>query len=265
MSSTGLAIDRASEETRSRVSARFFRHPNELCTPGHQHPSAQLMLLTAGFVTIRTPTARHVLPPHLFVFLPPNIDHSVGSSGDVEGFHVCLTREFDGVMPPRPFPFEGSRLLLEIVKRLWQCQLDGTEVSSECNLVRALMDELTNALESKFTLQMPTDVRLLDMASEILRYPAKSRSLQQWSAQAGIPERTIFRRFKEETGMSFNLWVQHARMMTAATQLRNGASVKQVAAIVGYNSVSSFIKSFMRVTGITPGTFRQQEYASRCG
>jgi AraC-like DNA-binding protein len=156
-------------------------------------------------------------------------------------------------------------LLLEIVKRLSQCQVEGTEVSSECNLVRALMDEMANAFESPFTLQMPNDVRLLDMASEILRYPSKSKSLQQWSAKAGIPERTIFRRFREETGMSFNLWVQHARMMTAATRLRNGASVKQAAAIVGYNSVSSFIKSFMRVTGITPGTFRQQEYTSRYG
>jgi AraC-like DNA-binding protein len=265
MSSTGIAIDLASEETRSRVSARFFRHPNECCTPGHPHQSAQLMLLTAGFVTIRAATTRHVLPPHVFLFLPPNIDHSLGSSGEVEGFHVSLTREFDRIMPPRPFPFEGSRLLLEIVKRLSQCQVEGTEVSSECNLVRALMDEMANAFESPFTLQMPNDVRLLDMASEILRYPSKSKSLQQWSAKAGIPERTIFRRFREETGMSFNLWVQHARMMTAATQLRNGASVKQAAAIVGYNSVSSFIKSFMRVTGITPGTFRQQEYTSRYG
>ncbi|MBK8096184.1 MAG: AraC family transcriptional regulator [Planctomycetes bacterium] len=71
----------------------------------------------------------------------------------------------------------------------------------------------------------------------------------------GISSRTLERRFRGETGMSFGAWRRHARMQFALRGLAEGQPIDAVARATGYDSASAFIAAFATVFGISPGRF----------
>jgi AraC-like DNA-binding protein len=68
-----------------------------------------------------------------------------------------------------------------------------------------------------------------------------------------VGRRTLERLFRNETGMSFGLWRQKARLSDAVRLLAEGRSVTDAALDTGYSSVSAFIAAFKRTFGCTPG------------
>ena len=85
-----------------------------------------------------------------------------------------------------------------------------------------------------------------------------------WSAlaaavrHAGIPERTLKRRFRSATGTTLidhlqNLRIEHAKQLLEATAL----PVYEVGAASGYEDTSFFRRLFTRKTGVTPKDYRR--------
>jgi AraC-like DNA-binding protein len=58
---------------------------------------------------------------------------------------------------------------------------------------------------------------------------------------------------RAQTGLSFGLWRQKARMLFAVRLLSEGRSVTDTALDSGYKSVSAFIAAFKQTFGCTPG------------
>ncbi|ANJ27123.1 helix-turn-helix domain-containing protein [Agromyces aureus] len=76
-------------------------------------------------------------------------------------------------------------------------------------------------------------------------------------------EKTIARAFIAGTGIPFRQWRVQARMHAAAGLLAAGDSVQEVAAQVGYRSVSSFIAAFKERYDVTPARYAAHEVAAR--
>ena len=88
------------------------------------------------------------------------------------------------------------------------------------------------------------------------RSPRSSRtSLPDWAERLGLSPRTLIRRVKEETGMSFRELRRQTRVLAALERLSLGQSVTNVALDVGFDSPSAFIQAFRGVTGKTPGRY----------
>lgn len=252
-------LHRIAAEPRASVFAAHFSEQTEWHTVDHEHHCAQLMVLTSGAASIRAASGHWVLPSGRYLYIPAHTTHSLDSAGGVQGFALYLPAEVDAALPNRIFAFQGSSLMLEIVRRLTDLT-DLTDTAragnSERNLVAVLIDEIQRSFDMPLNMQMPLDPRLRRIANDILQSPAERRTLGQLASQTGFSERTILRRFREETGMTVVQWVQHARILLAATELRNGASVKQASATAGYDSVSSFIRLFSRIMGATPNLYK---------
>jgi transcriptional regulator GlxA family with amidase domain len=76
--------------------------------------------------------------------------------------------------------------------------------------------------------------------------------------RAGIPERTLKRRFKQATGATLIEYVQRLRIEEAKRLLENGnAPADEISAEVGYEEPAFFRKLFKRMTGLTPGEYRR--------
>ncbi|MFT8370974.1 helix-turn-helix transcriptional regulator [Acetobacter fabarum] len=73
---------------------------------------------------------------------------------------------------------------------------------------------------------------------------------------AGMSERSFRRHFHGETGMTWQDWIAQARLFHAANLLAEGQRVTDVAADVGYASLSAFAKAFTNLMGISPVRFR---------
>ncbi|WP_231571138.1 helix-turn-helix domain-containing protein [Gordoniibacillus kamchatkensis] len=85
-------------------------------------------------------------------------------------------------------------------------------------------------------------------------------SLDYLSEKFGINGKYLSKLFKEETGEKFvdyliELRIRHARKLLA----ESGRSVQEVAEEVGYASAISFSRVFKKVTGVSPGDYREQQ------
>jgi len=76
--------------------------------------------------------------------------------------------------------------------------------------------------------------------------PAEGGTLESWASRSGMSERSLLRLIGRETGMSFGRWRQQLGVMLAIKWLAGGASIQQVAADLGYESVPSFVTMFRR-------------------
>lgn len=77
-------------------------------------------------------------------------------------------------------------------------------------------------------------------------------------AAAGIPERTIKRRFKQATGLTLIEHLQNLRIEAAKHELESASMpVDEIAWTVGYEDASFFRRLFKRRTGLTPAQYRR--------
>ena len=75
---------------------------------------------------------------------------------------------------------------------------------------------------------------------------------------AGIPERTLKRRFKAATGLSLieylqNLRIEHGKALLESTDL----PVEEISEKVGYSDTSFFRRLFRRLVGLNPVAYRR--------
>lgn len=83
-------------------------------------------------------------------------------------------------------------------------------------------------------------------------------AIGQLIAHAGIPERTLKRRFKAATGNTLIEYLQNLRIEEAKRLLETGPMpVDEVSIEAGYEDASFFRRLFKRLTGLSPGQYRR--------
>jgi len=88
---------------------------------------------------------------------------------------------------------------------------------------------------------------------------ADQHSIDTLSVLANMTPRTFLRHFQKATGLRPTDYVQQVRIMKARDALElSNRSVDQIAWEVGYTDPSAFRKIFRKLTGVTPGQYRQR-------
>jgi AraC-like DNA-binding protein len=111
----------------------------------------------------------------------------------------------------------------------------------------------SRALEGPKSMRLDTTLQYMkDNFSEPLRLSSVAR-------KAGFSVPAFSRIFKQATGTSFlaylrNVRVEHAKMLLRTTTL----SAEQIAQACGFQSQHHLIRSFKKVTNLTPGSYRKE-------
>ena len=83
-------------------------------------------------------------------------------------------------------------------------------------------------------------------------------AIQHAIEHAGIPERTLKRRFKAATGSTLIEYLQNLRIEEAKRLLEAGQMpVDDISIEVSYEDPSFFRRLFKRLTGLTPSQYRR--------
>lgn len=82
-------------------------------------------------------------------------------------------------------------------------------------------------------------------------------SLNKVADVFNIPTYHISRIFKETNGIGFKEYVVGIKMEKAKNLLKDSVSVTEISEMMGYTSLSNFIRSFKAVEGITPAQYRK--------
>ena len=236
------------------VLARQVRQPNSRETSTHSHPCGQILGTAVGLIRVSASFGQWAVPPVSAIWLPPRVEHDFVSLGAFNGWSVYVPEAACTTLPSEPFVLRLSELLIAAVRRATTWEED-TDDSQKTNISNVILDEMATAPEDKLTLPIPRDSRLAKIAKTIADDPSQKLSLFEYAEEAGIPCRTLSRKFVGETGLTFKAWRQRALLLRSLELLADGNSVTTVAFDLGYETVSAFIDLFRNYFGTTPARY----------
>ncbi len=223
----------------------------------HQHSWHQLLFASSGAMTVSAPEASWMIPTGRAVFIPARSPHAIRMWGSVEMRTLYFSPSFTSFESQTCYVVEVSPLLRELILRAVELAGLDSRTPPDTWLIGLLVDEVKAAnaasAESPLMLPMPADERALALARHVLDEPSAEDTVDELAQRHSLARRTLERRFRDETGMSFGMWRQKARLLDSIRLLAEGASVTDAALDCGYSSVSAFIAAFKGTFGYTPG------------
>ncbi|WP_256806735.1 helix-turn-helix domain-containing protein [Bradyrhizobium sp. Bra64] len=220
--------------------------------PDHRHRKGQLIFALGGGVTCRVPTGLWMVPPHCAVWVPGGMQHSNLATANARLFFVYI--EPDVVeLPDRCSTLSISPLLREVIIELSD-QVAGDEARVDL-LAKVLLRELPRMPVQQLHLPLSPEPRLKRIAAALAKNPSDRSTLAQWARRVALSESSLARLIVKETGLSFGRWRQQLHLIVALRELTSGASVQQVSADLGYDSVAAFITMFKKALGKPPGKY----------
>lgn len=226
----------------------------------HSHAKGQLILVQRGALSCEAHGGQWIVPPRSAIWIPGGTLHTAKMSGFLEGYNAFIDPTVSGSLPLTCCTVSVSPLLRELLARAAHLPPYYEEGGANSRLMAVLLDEVAASKVEDLHLPMPADPQLRRLAEAMKAAPADRATLDVWARRAGLSERTLARRITEETGMSFGRWRQQLAVMLAVEWLAGGASIQQVAADLGYESVPSFVTMFRKTLGTSPGRYMAERY-----
>lgn len=256
-----------------RVAAPVFAIAEDLepfASEWHAHRRHQLLYSASGTLRLEVSGRQWLLPPQKAAFIRSNVRHRASSEQPT----LLRTLYFDvTALPDLPalhehecIVFPVSALVRELIlyAMRWDGQ-GGDELAFGERLFGVCAELCAELAAAPQVLWLPTG-----QSPEIQRAIAHTLShLDQDLRQAdvaqaaGVSERSLARRFPEETQMTWLRFLQSARLLRA-TELLSAprARVTETAFAVGFESLAAFTRAFERFTGETPKEYRKRMQAS---
>ena len=171
--------------------------------------------------------------------------------GAVSMCSAYIAPEAVGVLPIGCRVLEVSSLLASALEALSAEPMLYDEAGRGGHLAALILDEIARAPETALTLPLPRDPRLRRICDALLKDPALDIDLDGWAERAGASRRTLTRRFRAETGLSFGDWRTRLRVLRAMTMASDGALPRQIVRAVGYPDQRALRTAARRVLGRT--------------
>jgi AraC-like DNA-binding protein len=228
--------------------------PRHTGFPAHDHDTHQLLLVDRGALAVTTDDAQWAVPARSGVWLPAGRSHGLSAIDDAFvlfaylGRHVESGASHAGVVAIRP-------LLRELMTRL--SEPSGVAGARRERLEAVLLDEIAHIQAESALVPLPRDESARAIADRVLAEPADPRSFDELAHEAGASTRTLQRRYRAETGLTFQAWRRRARVQCALGWLAEGAPISIVAHDCGFSSVSAFVHAFRGELGTTPAVWRR--------
>src|SRR5579863_1276047 len=247
----------AEQEPFLAVRSLATNYANGYRIESHQHPWHQFLYAISGAMTVATVRSSWMIPTGRAVFIPADCAHAIRMWGTVEMRTLYLSSALMGFESAECRVVEVAPLLRELILRTVERMGLDSRTAHDSRIIGLLEDEVKRAMaeaeDSPLALPMPGDERALALARFVLEKPLIDDSVDGLAKQHGVARRTLERRFRDETGMSFGMWRQKARLLDSIRLLAEGKSVTDAALDSGYSSVSAFIAAFKSTFGYTPG------------
>jgi AraC-like DNA-binding protein len=220
--------------------------------PDHSHRKGQLVFALGGGVTCRVPNGLWMVPPHCGVWIPGSMEHSNAATANARLFFVYIEPGAAN-LPDRCCTLSISPLLREVIIELSD-RVQDDDTRDEL-LTKLLLTELPRMPVQQVHLPVSSEPRLRCIAEALADDPADRSTLTEWACRVALSESSLARLVVKETGLSFGRWRQQLHLIVAIRELASGASVQQVSADLGYESVTAFITMFKKALGKPPAKY----------
>lgn len=222
----------------------------------HSHVRGQFIYAPSGALRVATESGNWSVPVNQAIWVPSGIEHAVIAQSPlfIHTLFIDLAYTYD---LPRQCQVLGlTSLMQELLQRAVSIDDSYPVEGPESRLMSVILDELRTLVPEPLHLPTANDRQILKVMDAIMENPGDNRRLENWAGEVGATARTLARRFKKETGLSFGQWRTRLRLIEGIERIQRGYSVTRVALEVGYANPSAFIAMFQRELGMSPGKFK---------
>ncbi|GGF50734.1 AraC family transcriptional regulator [Azorhizobium oxalatiphilum] len=209
-------------------------------TGWHAHQRTQLLYATEGLMVVSTEDGTWMVPTGFAMVISPSTRHDAACEGRLG---LCTAyidpTAIQGMADAPPCRMVRVSALLDAALRALAEDSDSAyDADGRTGLLtRVVISELERAESIQFVLPMPRDHRLRRICSLLMEEPSLSADIDDWAAAAGLSRRTMTRKFKDETSLSFGEWRRRLRAARAMMQSSSGIPIHKVLDVVGYKTV----------------------------
>jgi AraC-like DNA-binding protein/quercetin dioxygenase-like cupin family protein len=216
-------------------------------TSTHSHPRGQLLYAVKGIMVARTAEGAWIVPPRHALWIPPETAHATEMRAAVAMRTVYIRAAEANAIPACCKVIAVSPLLREAILALLDEPILYCEEGRGGALAKLIIGEIESAAAAEFELPLPADKRLVAICGALIENPSLAFDIDGWADRAGLSRRTLTRKFREETGLSFGVWRRRLRALSAAALVSEGAKPDAAARKAGYKSASALIAMMRRV------------------
>lgn len=230
----------------------------ELDSHWHFHDMHQLLFSFERALRVESSKGRHLVPHQLAAWIPAGVAHKVSfrrvASGSVFLPACMIAHAGDRVRTVLVSP-----LMREMLRESMRWPLGAKATPLRTAWFAAVAGLCSEWIEDEADLLLPNcnDPRL--QRALIITINNIGARLPEVCREAGMSERTLRRRLKAQTGMTWEAYRQRSRLLRAVALFDDpNVSVTQVAAACGFDSPSAFAKAFRLTLGETPSAYRRR-------
>lgn len=203
---------------------------------------------------VETPQGSWIIPPERAVWIPPNTPHQITL------FNVKTCSLY--IDPALISGWAPHCELLSISPLLRQLLLTAPTLEDTCSphtqlIFDLILAELALATRIQLHLPMPSHAGLRKLCQEFLAAPNIHTSPEHFAQQLNLSERHFSRIFKQQVGMSFAKWRQHACVLLSIEKLMQNQSIQAIAYAFGFSQAAAFSLMFQRILGHPPSRYLQ--------
>jgi AraC-like DNA-binding protein len=226
--------------------------------PRHAHARGQIAYCPDAVIQVTAGRWLHVLGPAEAVWLPGGLPHRISATTPRSALNLYLRPGVAPGLGDGPVVLALGALERELVRTTAQASSSDRGTPAFERLVDVLFDRLRPAPSTAALARAPADPLLAVMHEHWLLAEADDLDLAAWAERLALSTRTLQRRIRAATGLSFRLWRQQVRLLRAAEALLVGKPVKAAAMDAGYASTSAFVAAFREAFGVTPGALQRR-------
>ncbi|WP_448651471.1 AraC family transcriptional regulator [Pseudomonas fluorescens] len=237
---------------------QFGLYDPDVIVTEHQHAFGQLVYCTCGIMEISSSRFNFVSPPHYAVWIPPHTHHRARFRQRVEYQSVYIAPARCDRLPQEPCVLAITPLIKALLSEFMRRQLNIAGTDKEQRMAHVLVDLLEETQILTSYLPSAQNPILQPMLLEMSTHPGATTTLAEWAITLNLTERTLIRKFIQDTGLTYGEWKRRARFLAAISHLKSGMTVEAVALTLGYSTSSAFIAMFKRECGKPPEQFRRE-------
>lgn len=233
-------------------------------TEEHMHLKGQFVYMEGGLVYIETETKTFFLPARHFMWIPPQLKHTIKTNSSEVLMRNLYFPILDDDAPffhsPGIYPVNDLLLQMLMYTNKWNgnIQDDNKNAFYFAQAIKNVLPEICN-FNVPLALPYPKNDRLKNVIDYLEKNLDKECALSQLATHFGFSERSLSRLFSKETGMSFSQYHTIQRMLKALQLLvEKKYQVNEVAYMVGYNSVPTFSNTFSQLLGTRPSNYLKE-------
>lgn len=253
-------------EVDRKLSSIFCMHDlmGETDIPFHKHSKGQFLYTEGGVVHVITDSQTFFLPARHYMWIPGGVLHSIHpGTATVIMRNLYFPREnneHEFYSKIGVYPINDLLLQMIIYTNRWSGDKKPVDKSAWHFMlsIKCILPEMSR-YNLPLSLPYAKDKRLIAVIKYMEKNLQENIVLSDFGKTMGLSPRTLSRLFQSDVGMSFVQYLTIQRLMRAIVLLlEKQLSVKEVASLVGYNSIPTFSNTFYKILGVRPSEYQKQ-------